>query len=101
MFLRKVSPQPIKSHSQNIFAKKILRIKIKFNQIENVLNLRRNNLKVKSITIHQAAYIKEERVQNTMQALIETSQHFDFTSKEKVGPICLPGYITLLTITKP
>ena len=61
--------------------------------------MRRNNLKVKSITIHPA-YIKEERVQNDI-ALIETSQHFDFTSKEKVGPICLPGYITLLTITKP
>ena len=48
-------------------------------------------VKVKAITIHPAC-VKSKRDQNDI-AVIETSQHFDFSSKEKVGPICLPGNI--------
>ena len=47
------------------------------------------NLQAKSISIH-TSYIKNERDQNDI-ALIETVQPFDFSIKEKVGPICLPG----------
>jgi len=46
-------------------------------------------LKAKKILVHQR-YIWHERDQNDI-ALIETERQFDFTSKDKISPICLPS----------
>ena len=46
-------------------------------------------MKAKKILVHQR-YIWHERDQNDI-ALIETERQFDFTSKDKISPICLPS----------